>query len=263
MLKKWITFDLDETVMQNPFKEWVFPEIVSIVEKKVKDKNDVFSLIVEEHLQRMSDAKFLEAYDWDQIINELLVKLDVNTEIDVTSLVKKHANSPKVYLLEDTMLASLRKIKENGYHLAAATNGYHKYQYPVLQELRLDTVFDEIIASDTAGFAKPDPRMLQGLHQHDNTVIAHVGDRIDHDIVMANQLGVISIFINNALSEDILHMPIEQRRNHPSFLSICETKWHKENKLRKDPFIQKDCLPDIVVCSIEELAMHIDAIEKN
>lgn len=245
--------------MQNPFKEWVFPEIVSVMEDQLRDGQDIMALIVQEHVQLMSENKFLEAYDWDQITNELLNKLHVDAEIDVTSLVMKHATTPKVFLLEDTMLDSLRKIKEKGYKIAAATNGYHKYQYPVLQCLKLDTVFDEVITSDMAGCAKPDPLILQSI-VNKGKVIAHVGDRIDHDVVMANRSDILSILIHKNVSTDILDLPIDQRKNHPSFLSFCEEKWYRENELRKQSFQKTLCLPDIVVCSIEELAKHMDSI---
>jgi len=33
MTKLWITFDLDGTLMQNPFGKWVFPEIAREVGK--------------------------------------------------------------------------------------------------------------------------------------------------------------------------------------------------------------------------------------
>lgn len=261
MEKGWITFDLDETVMQNPFKKWVFPEIVRIFEAHLEDHQDILALIVEEHLRRMRDEKFLEAYDWDEIVHALIQELGVDAEIDVTALVKKHAVKPKVYVLEETMLDSLQCIKQHGYQLAAATNGYFKYQYPVLKELQLHTMFDEVIASDTSGFAKPDPMILQAL-QKKGKVVAHVGDRIDHDIVMANQLEITSVLIRKNLPEEVKGLPIDERSIHSVFRAFCEEKWQQENRLRNDPFDAILCLPDIVVDSIEELAENLDKLEK-
>lgn len=245
--------------MQNPFKNWVFPEIVSLIKRKVHDKHDILHLIVESHLQKMQDNKFLEAYDWDQIVKELLIKFEVEGEIDVTTLVLKHAVPPKVYLLEDTMLKSLEMMKQRGYKLAAATNGYDKYQYPVLKALGLDTVFDDIITSDSAGYAKPNPAMLQSL-KCQGDIVAHVGDRLDQDVVMANQLGVMSIFITRDLSEDIWDLPIEERKNHPGFHSFCEEKWHDENRLREANFYKKCRMPDLVIRSMEELALNMEVL---
>lgn len=260
MTYNWITFDLDETIMQNPFKKWVFPEIVEIIQSGTDEQHDIMEMIVEEHLKRMSENKFLEAYNWDDIIRDLLMKLKIQQEINITELVEKHSISPKVYMLEDKMLDNLQFIKNKGFKLAVATNGYYKYQFPVLQELGLDLLFDEIIASDTAGYAKPSPSMLKSLQ---GKVIAHVGDRIDHDVYMANELGVTSIFINKDLPEEVLQLPVDQRYSHPKFYALCEEKWYKENRLRKDPFNKELCLPNLVVSSIEELAAQVNHLLNN
>ncbi len=192
---KWITFDLDETIMQNPFGKWVFPEIVNMLKKETDTEEDILDLIVSEHLQRMSEERFLEAYDWDDIITGVAGNLGAGSVIDIERMVIKHSESPKIYLLEDNMLDYLKRIKEKGFHLAAATNGYSKYQLPVLQKLGLDRVFDEVITSDSAGFAKPNPAVLKKLSD-DGEITAHVGDRIDHDVLLANKLGVFSVFIS-------------------------------------------------------------------
>lgn len=257
---KWITFDLDETIMQNPFGKWVFPEIVNMLKKETDTEEDILDLIVSEHLQRMSEERFLEAYDWDDIITGVAGNLGAGSVIDIERMVIKHSESPKIYLLEDNMLDYLKRIKEKGFHLAAATNGYSKYQLPVLQKLGLDRVFDEVITSDSAGFAKPNPAVLKKLSD-DGEITAHVGDRIDHDVLLANKLGVFSVFIHS-LPAEVLAYPIDERATHPSFIKICEEKWHKENRLREMPFLENECIPKVVVQSVEELAEKIGFILK-
>jgi FMN phosphatase YigB (HAD superfamily) len=257
----WITFDLDETIMQNPFKKWVFPEVVSTFGKYVGDEHDILKWIVDKHVHRMAENRILEAYDWDHIIRELADELGVEVNIDVAALVLKHATPSKVYALEETMLDSLQKMKGKGYQLAVATNGYYAYQYPVLEALQLHTVFDEIITPDTAGFAKPNPLMLQVLQQkHNGNIVAHVGDRLDHDVVMANQLGIVSVFINKNIPLPIMELPIHKRKSHPDFLLFCAEKWHSENRLRNADVYEKYSMPDIVVQSIEELANGLDGL---
>jgi len=258
-MKKWITFDLDETIMQNPFKKYVFPEIVTLIQDSYNKDLDVMELIYDEHLLRMSDNEVLESYDWDDIVAKIIEELGLDIQIDVEDIVLSHSISPKIYLLEDNMLENLRKIKKAGYSLAAATNGYYKYQIPVLRGLKLDKVFDKIITSDLAGFAKPDIRMLHEIMKSD-WVAAHVGDRIDHDMLMANNLGITSVFINKSLPNKVLELSLDDRRNDGRVIGLCEDKWKEENKYRDISFSKK-CIPDIVVASIEELANRISVLE--
>lgn len=257
MQTKWITFDLDETVMQNPFGKWVFPELVAMLKREAVTEEDIMHLIISEHLQRMRDEQFLEAYDWDDILVGIAKKLEIETDINVESMVIKHSKPSKVYLLEENMLFNLEKIKRKGFRLAAVTNGYAKYQLPVLKQLGLDTVFEEVITSDSEGFAKPHTSILGKLLVK-GEVIAHVGDRIDHDVQLANELGILSVFIHRSLPEAVLKVPVDERAAHPSFIRLCEEKWYKENRLRETPFLKNKCIPDLVVQSIEELAKEID-----
>ncbi|GAK14631.1 hypothetical protein [Geomicrobium sp. JCM 19039] len=62
-MKKYITFDLDGTLMQNPFVSYVFPEIEDIAkEKGVKDVS-VKQLLVQEHNKRMGTGRIVDAYN--------------------------------------------------------------------------------------------------------------------------------------------------------------------------------------------------------
>ncbi|MFD2131685.1 HAD family hydrolase [Pseudogracilibacillus auburnensis] len=256
MEKKWITFDLDETLMQNPFMGWVFPEIVETIQCHLEDKDlDIMALIVDEHLKRMSKNRILEAYDWDHIVEELLERLQLTLTIDIEKIVTNHCEIPKIHLLEETILSSLQRIKEKGYALAVATNGYYKYQYPVLEKLQLVELFDQIITSDSAGYAKPDIQMLNSVKK-EGELVAHVGDRIDHDILLANNLNITSIFINKNLPSTILELPVYKRKDSAEFIHFCKEKWKKENKFSQVAFHQ-DCIPDLVVHSISELSDYI------
>ena len=72
MKKKWITFDLDGTLMQNPFVGHVFPEI----ERRILLENDklenVIGQLVVEHETRLKDGRTAAAYDWDDIVMRFL-----------------------------------------------------------------------------------------------------------------------------------------------------------------------------------------------
>jgi len=249
--KKWLTFDLDGTLMQNPFTGWVFPEIVSLIKQYTSEDVDIKKMIVTEHRKRMRDSRTLEAYDWDDIVKKVLVDLNISMKINVEELVIKHAVVPKVYLLEADVLDQLRKLRWAGYSLAAVTNGYYIYQHPVMKELGLDQLFDKIIAPDVCGYAKPNEHIMD-IIMGDGEIVGHVGDRIDHDIVLANRLDIHSIWFNKHLPESIVGIPVDKRHIQPKVSMLYKEKWKNENDGRNVPFTN-DCTPDIVINAIGEL----------
>ncbi|SET06632.1 haloacid dehalogenase superfamily, subfamily IA, variant 1 with third motif having Dx(3-4)D or Dx(3-4)E [Oceanobacillus limi] len=251
MTKQWITFDLDGTLMQNPFIQWVFPEIVSAFQQELNQDININKIIVAEHELRMKENKVVEAYDWDDIVARTIRKLNLSLKIDVAHLVEKHAVEPKVYLLEQNIINSLEELKRQNYSLAAVTNGYAKYQIPVMKELGLYTLFNEIITPDRCGYAKPDSRILNTLKK-DGEIMAHIGDRIDHDVVLANRLGIKSVWINRNLPSPFLEMVPARRGEIKRLDVICKEKWKQENKQDSTQF-PNEGFPDFIITSIDEL----------
>ncbi|MGV2720150.1 UNVERIFIED_CONTAM: hypothetical protein PO554_27185, partial [Klebsiella pneumoniae] len=64
MNKRWITLDLDGTLMQNPFGAWVFPEVASTVSRKLGREHDIVAELIAEHEKRMALRQWVAAYDW-------------------------------------------------------------------------------------------------------------------------------------------------------------------------------------------------------
>ena len=73
---------------------------------------------------------------------------------------------PKVYLLEKSVCEVLGELKRNGFSLAVVTNGFTKYQLPVMNVLKLTEHFDLIVTPEEAGFAKPDKRVYNSVLKH-------------------------------------------------------------------------------------------------
>lgn len=209
-MKKYITFDLDGTLMQNPFVSYVFPEIEDIAkEKGVKDVS-VKQLLVQEHNKRMGTGRIVDAYNWDDIVTELFDSMNLVWNTEVEQIVKNHATEGKVYLLDEEVIPVLEQLRARGYTLVAATNGFLKYQLPVMDFLGLTPRFDHVLTPDITGYAKPDPRMLNSIFT-DGQIVAHVGDRVDHDVYMANASGWSSIFITSTLRAPLLNRTPQER----------------------------------------------------
>ena len=247
-MNKWITFDLDGTIMQNPFVSHVFPEIQRIIHEKKRDSVDCVEAFVLEHQTLLSQGKFVEAYDWEQIVNSYTNSINLNLPINVEEIVKKYCMPTSIYLLEEGIIEVLQELKRRGYSLAVITNGYLKYQLPVLDALGLTACFDKIITPDTAGYAKPDTRVFKELQ----AVVAHIGDRIDHDIIPANKTGVRTVWINRSLPNHFKQVKSNARAGSEGMEDILLAKLAKESN-NNVISIPSEAIPTHVIFSITEL----------
>ncbi|WP_243458292.1 HAD family hydrolase [Sporosarcina sp. Te-1] len=250
-MKKWITFDLDGTLMQNPFVGYVFPEIEQRIMKLNSRLHNVTQHLVEEHKNRMDNGQYAGAYDWDDIVSVYLQANNVRDFINVKDILVKHCKAPNVYLLEQPIVEVLGKLKQKGYALAVVTNGFTRYQLPVMDVLDLTHHFDVIVTPEEARCAKPDERIYKSLLD-EGEIVAHVGDRIDHDVISANILGVRSIWIHRNLPEMISRLPINERSGCFELLEIALEKLRKETQTEFDQ-LPAEAIPKEVICNIEEL----------
>lgn len=250
MKQQWITFDLDGTLMQNPFMEWVFPEIEAMIRDAGRDVA-VKEKLVAESERLMENNQVVAAYDWNKIVKQLLLDLNLPLEIEVEKLVQKHAVHPKVYLLENNVRENLLKLKQKGFSLAVMTNGFLKYQQPVLEALHIFDVFDKVITPDQVGYAKPNIAMFEAAGL-DGGITAHIGDRIDHDVCPANELGITSVWIRRSLPEELNAIAPDERNRHEACQTLCKEKWHAERKDNGGQFPETG-IPDLVVQSLSEL----------
>ncbi|MBM7632808.1 HAD family hydrolase [Geomicrobium sediminis] len=242
-----ITFDLDGTLMQNPFVKFVFPAIEKELQDVLNDQRPIISEIVAMHNDYMKQGETTKAYDWDLIVTEFLIKSNCVHTLSVEQLVKKHAAPPDSYLLEAGSISALMTLRKKGYRLVALTNGFYKYQFPVMERLGLAPLFDQIVTPEEAGCAKPDPQILQAVYAH-GTVVGHVGDRIDHDVVMANQEEIPSIWIRHTFPEWIKRATMSERIQLAQ--PLIKEKYEKETGTQT---ISEECQPNYIVSSIEEL----------
>jgi len=251
MEKKWISFDLDGTLMQNPFPKWVFPEIKRRINAGLDEEKDITKLLVAKHHEALAAGKVYEAYDWDGMTADLLRDLSLEDvfEIDVEAMVREYSVEPKVYLLEEGIPETLAYLREQGFSLAVVTNGFYKYQFPVLEALGIDGYFDEIITPEETECAKPDVEIFDGLLKQ-GELVAHVGDRVDHDIVVANELHTMSVFIHKKLPEYYRDIPLKERVEDEGVLAVVREKWAQETEGEE---FHDLCLPDVVIGSIGEL----------
>ncbi|MCJ7842752.1 HAD family hydrolase [Lederbergia sp. NSJ-179] len=246
-MKKYITFDLDETLMQNPFRDWVFPEIESLVAPHLQVTDRILPEIIKEQRERVREKRDVAAYDWDDILEVVLAEHGIPIKINIADLVRKHSVDPKVFLLERNALTILGELKKRKFKLGGVTNGFYKYQYPVLEAIDLAEQMDTILTPCETGFAKPDIRLVDPLLK-EGELIAHVGDRLDHDVYFANQLGALSILIDHQMPEVLKKIAPKKRAKQKGYL----TKIF-QRKIYDDLTPEENYIPKIIIHSIHEL----------
>jgi len=253
-VKKWITFDLDGTLMQNPFGKWVFPEIARILKAEVTAPDyDPVKRLIQEHERRMMADLTVEAYDWDDMAQAEIEAQGLSIEINVEQMVLSHCQIPRIHLLDDTIAEALPKLSERDYSLAVVTNGFYKYQFPVLDTLGIAGCFEEIVTPEMRGCAKPKPEILHGLLER-GRIVAHVGDRLDHDVFMANAAGIPSVFVHRSLPERLAALTPRERALDEGLREILERKLAEEKVERTGAEGELDAYwPTYVIAAIGEL----------
>lgn len=256
-MKRWISFDLDGTLMQNPFMKAVFPEIKTLILGRSQRNYDVIKSLIDEHERRMRSGLTVAAYDWDDIVQLEINQQGLSLSIDVEAIVRKYCKAPYIHLLDETIVPALEQLRAAGFSIAAVTNGFYQYQFPVLEGLGIAHYFDEVVTPERCGSGKPDIGMLTYLRKT-GEIAAHVGDRLEHDVYMANQAGVPSVFIHRKLSDELIKLPCDERAKTTAFHEICERKLHSELVILHSSEEIENYLPKFVICDLLELVKITD-----
>lgn len=252
MNKRWITLDLDGTLMQNPFGAWVFPEVASTVSRKLGREHDIVAELIAEHEKRMALRQWVAAYDWDDMLSVRCAALGVQPGVDIEALVRKHCVPPKVHLLEQGIPETLRKLRGEGFALAVVTNGFYKYQAPVMEVLGILELFEAIITPERAGTGKPDPAIFQHLP---GEVLAHVGDRLDQDVHPANQMKIVSVLIERKMPEAAKGISPYMRVRDQRVRELCTEKGRRECQNNGLQELPEQFVPRAIIHSLTELPM--------
>jgi len=295
-LNALVTFDLDGVLMQNPFRRGVFPHVVRALEPYASSiaaretgtdpKRLVLQLIIDEARQRLQAGRMVEAYDWDDIVGRVAEDLacragaleaqsvalsgapsgvppvthpDVLPEIphfDIAALVRHYCTVPGMIARLEGAYETLDALKGAGYTLAVVTNGYLKYQAPVLDALGLIDFFSAITTPEQAGAAKPMPGIFRtawaGWREGRNMPI-HVGDDIIHDAWGAKQAGGYSVWLRPDIPHSLRGLLPEDRPFATDFASVRDASFRATMAADAFGASPGDCQPDALICTLGEL----------
>lgn len=199
MTRPLVSFDLDGVLIENPFRTCVVPQIAKVLRSSPRlatlpDREaDAYlgAAIREAWRERQRSGAWAPGYDWDAIYGGLARELGAPSPPDVAELVARCCDRPGTIRLLDGAADGLDRLAAGGVRLVAMTNGFARYQVPVLRALGVLERFEAVLAPDTLGTAKPDPGVFDGL----DGLVAHVGDTQSHDVAAANAAGIRSVWI--------------------------------------------------------------------
>jgi len=259
-----VSFDLDGVIMRNAWNEGIEPRILEHLRKSPAllglhpDEADRRGrLAIREEWGRLATGReWVALYDWDTIYTSVSRSLGGEPAPDVAGLVEFFCGVEGMVRLLPGAHTGLERLQDDGYSIVAITNGYYKYQWPVLSALGVDGFFDRVVTPDTASYAKPDARIFASVPG----LRAHVGDSLVWDMLGANRAGVIAVWLDAELPGDLRALPIEQRTSHDSFPHHVVAVLEKTIWRRYHPEATPEaCTPDAVVVDVDEAAEILSA----
>ena len=261
----FVTIDLDGVLIKNPFGTGVFPEVRRRVapvlvaqgcdEKEAGER--VMARVRAGHRRRLMAGDWVGAYDWDAIINEAAAEFGYDQPIDVAALVRKYCVPGYIAAYDDAgrALAYLRSRFRRVYWLS---NGYHRYQYPVIEALGLDRFFDGGFAPDTYGAAKPATGLFLAAAQAAGCppwAGVHIGDTLSHDVAGARRSGMRAIWIDRSLDRGWCgSTPGADGRPSDALVQLTQERVRLEECYEVYSLaLPAECLPDAAITSLDQL----------
>lgn len=276
-----ITFDLDGVLIQNPFRLGVFPhvcrELAPLVVEVTPElaRRKVLNKIIAEAKRRLLAGLFVEAYDWDDIVAAVAMELaekagtgeqggargSIPPRFDVAALVRHYCRVPGMIWLLPEARETLVQLRAEGRRLGVVTNGYRKYQLPVLEALGIADFFDVIVTPEEVPAVKPQRELFQAAWRGCDTPL-HIGDDLIHDGWGARAAGGYSVWLHRELPAALLgHIP-EERPEQAGFADVRDRAFAKVMAVQAFGVEPAACVPNAVIGGLGEVRALITRLER-
>jgi len=219
-----VFFDLDNTLIEGPFGTAVFPIVLEEIARKTRcDQKEIRRQIVKENLDRQNDPRCsaVKAMDWDDIFAVVANRFGVTIESNAEEIVKAQAKDHSRLL--DGARETLIALQHTSRALVVATKGLIKYQRPVLDALGMTHFFAEILTPDSHNALKKDrafygewltDRPFGFLKPEGSLTRIIVGDHYVDDVVPPHQFGMMTIWKNEKIDDQLLKIDPFERPQH-------------------------------------------------
>ncbi len=205
----FVVFDLDRVLIQNPFLFGVFPAIARMLRQYVpasvpecEVRSWVVARIYDRHRELLMAGDWVASSDWDGIVNHVAQGLGYHGVIDVTGLVREYARPPYIAAYPDAVPA-LDWLRARFERLYWVSNGFARYQLPVMEALGLQKYFDDCFAPDTHDAIKPHRQMYDLILKaagFGNAQGIMIGDSLTTDVAGGRRAGLYTIWLDRTLN---------------------------------------------------------------
>lgn len=260
----FLTFDLDRVLIQNPFELGVFPAIRQRLRPYVHPNMTQGvhpDLWLTQRIVAQSDARtragdWVGAYDWDSIINGVAKELGYPKRLDVEELVRFYCRPGYIASYPDVapMLDHLRSTVDSMWWIS---NGFARYQKPVVEALGLQQYFDGYFAPDLCGAVKPQAQLFgaavhaSGQSPGDGV---HVGDRFTDDVAGSRRAGMYAVLIERDLPQSFRDISPLELPKLETFRQYAVYQARREGLVELHHLdVERDCIPDAVITSLDQL----------
>ena len=259
-----ITFDLDGVLQQNPFGKGVFPEVCGKIGETLVSREGltvdeaaktVMTMIRDEAKRRLTSRDYVGAYDWDDIVLVAAKAAGSPARFDVEQLVVKYC-TPDYIFPYPYAFEVLSELSGLGVRLAVVTNGFYKYQNPVMEGIGLRHFFPDFITPEMVGTVKPFSGIFQAAIRGEYSLRLHVGDTIIHDVWGAQMSGFDPIWMvkERDLPEHLLTLAPWERPHRPEIRPVIAKAFDADLHPGAYPDVTADdCRPAYVITDLREI----------
>lgn len=256
--RRRIGFDLDGVLIRNPFARGVDPHVRRLMATGPKlaglspedARKRIDGAVVAEVVARSAAGRSRDAFDWDDIYGLVSASFGGPKLPDIAGLVRHYSAVPGMIALLPGARAALDELVAAGHELVVVTNGFERYQLPVLEVLGIDTCFAGFFSPDRTGYAKPEAGMFEAAGPLD----VFVGDTLLHDVYGANAAGVPAVWVSPTLPEALVALAPWERPRDDGFRSWLEHAL--ESSLYRPLYPEataEACMPAAVVRAMSEV----------
>ena len=176
--------------MRNPYWRLHFrPWLEEQAARQGTDYRALWNAFRLEGERRWRQGQWVESFDWPDIARELGLE-------PLPDPVRPSAHEVRALILPGAESA-LRRLHAADVRLGVVTNGFLRFQKPYLDALGWEYGFKVVVTPDLVGAAKPAARVMA----HVSPGLAHIGDRLSHDILVAQRTDRVGILIGEGRLE--------------------------------------------------------------
>lgn len=231
-----IIFDMDGVLVTAKCRESALKDACrQIASKNERKLKEVWDFILKKW---KLEKDHLKKYNWDFYIEKAQSEFNTDLKIDYESLIKANLEKAETY---PDVVPTLYNL-QGSYKLILVTNGFSKYQCPILKSLNLYKFFNKIFTSDS-GFVKPDPKIL-GKDCPTGSEVLFVDDRLYQGIYLGKQIEATTFLLDRHYRRR-LHKRLDKR--------YLGTKLNQELKEDKINISLEKVLPNYISNTLQDI----------